>query len=45
MGKYQGLFYIVGIIIFSFLYNIMKFFEIRTVSNIKEEKVGNMTFR
>ena len=45
VGKHQGLVYIVGIIIFSFLYNIMKFFEMRTVSIIKEQRVANMTFR
>ena len=45
VGKHQGLVYIVGIIIFSFLYNIMKFFEMRTVSIVKEQRMGNMTFR
>ena len=40
---YQGLGYILAIIIFSFLYNIFKFFELETVYPIVVENNTNIT--
>ena len=40
---YQGLGYIIAIIIFSFLYNIFKFFELKTVYPALEQSYMNET--
>ena len=42
---YSGLGYIVVIIVFSFAYNIFKFFELKTVNVRREETFGNVTIR
>lgn len=43
---YQGFGYIVAIIVFSFLYNIIKFFELKTVYTVKEVNfTGNVSYR
>eukprot|EP00092_Neocalanus_flemingeri_P024640 GFUD01026725.1.p1 GENE.GFUD01026725.1~~GFUD01026725.1.p1 ORF type:complete len:407 (+),score=101.90 GFUD01026725.1:197-1417(+) len=43
-GMYQGLGYIIAIIIFSFLYNILKFFELETVYPVVAHNSTNETF-
>ena len=42
---YSGLGYIGIIVLFSFAYNIVKFFELKTVNVRREEVYNNVTIR
>ena len=44
-GMYSGLGYIGIIVLFSFAYNIVKFFELKTVNVVREEVYDNVTIR